>query len=621
MALSHLASRPILRSTVPSLRAIFMKNNIITKEIFDEETKENLKQWLEGDYDENTKKEIRRLLQENPKEIVDAFFTRLSFGTSGIRGIMGVGSNRMNIYNLGAYIQGLCNYLHKQPKVQSEHSVLIGYDSRHHSREFAEHAAKILAANGIKALLLKAICPTPLISFGCRLKECSAGLMITASHNPPQYNGCKIYWNDGAQVLPPHDLAIMDEAKSISDPRSIHLASSLDHDLIEYVGSEIEEAYLDMISRLQNYREDNQLDGIKLNIVYTSLHGVGITLCPKALLRWGFTSIHLVEKQVIPDGNFPTTPFPNPEEPSALNLGIEKLKETKSDILIANDPDGDRVGVAVSHHGEIRILTGNQIGVLLLEHICEALLSRNKMAANGAFIKTMTASEMFSAISNYYQKPCFNVLPGFKHISEKIRLWENDSRGRQFIFAADECYGYLLNSNVREKDAICISALICEMALQAKLKGKTLVDQLYDLYRRHGIYHEEIFILKFDDSKAGKAQMDRCMTLLQRRPPKKINDHQVLILEDYRRSVRINFTTHQSDELSASKADILVFWLNDDCKLAIRPSGTEAKIKIYCGVVCKQFSTVEEGLKVAKKHAESLIEGLQKLIAEDQENF
>lgn len=586
---------------------------------FDNETQKNVNQWLEGSYDKTTKKEIKRLLKENSKEIQDAFYTTLSFGTSGVRGVMGIGSNRINIYTLGSYIQGLCNYLNKLPVVKNQHSVLIGYDSRHYSREFAEHAAKIFAGNGIKALLLKSMRPSPLVSFGCRFKECNAGIMITASHNPPEYNGCKIYWDDGAQVLPPHDLAIMEEAKAITNIQDIHAADSLKHPLIEEIDLEIDEAYYEMVSRLQNYREDNQIDGIKLNVVYTSLHGTGVTMSPKLLLKWGFTSIYLVENQVIPDGDFPTAPLPNPEEREALSLGIAKLRDIDGDILIANDPDGDRIGLAVKHQGKIEVLSAYQVGALLLEHICEGLLSRNKMAANGAFIKTIVTSEMFSTIANYYQKPCFNVSPGFKHVTEKIRQWESDSRGRQFIFAADECYGFLLGDSVREKDAICISALICEMALQAKLKGKTLVDLLHALYLRHGIYHEEIITIQFEESKEGKEKIAKCISLLQRRPPNKINETSITTIEDYRRSVKINLTTRQSEELPFSKSDLMLFWLNDGSKLAIRPSGTEPKLKIYCGVFSKEFSSIEEGLKSCKEHALALVKGLKQLIAEDQE--
>jgi phosphomannomutase len=588
--------------------------------IFDNETQRNLSSWLDGGYDEQTKLEIRKLLKENPKEIINAFYTTLSFGTGGLRGILGVGSNRMNIYTLGVAIQGLCNYLSKQPKAQDKHSVLIGYDSRHHSREFAEEAARIFAANEIKVLLFKHLRPTPLVSFGCRYKHCSAAIMITASHNPPQYSGCKVYWNDGAQVLPPHDKNIIDEVKAITDVKAIKRVPSLSHSLIEEIDTEIDEAYYETMSKLQNYREDNQRFGKDLKVVYTSLHGAGITVAPKTLARWGFINLHLVDKQVVPDGDFPTVHFPNPEERAALSLGITKLEEVKGDILIAHDPDADRVGVAIIHHGKIELISGNQVIALLLEHVCESLTTRNKMPANAAFIKTIVTTELFTAITDYYQKPCFNVLPGFKYIAEKIRQWEADPRGNQFVFGGEESYGYLLGTDVRDKDAVSVSALICEMALQAKLKGKTLIDLLHDLYRSYGIYNETLAFLPFADTKQGKEQMAKSMELLQRRPPRKIGESDVIALEDYRRSIKIDLKTHQTEALQFPKSDVLLFWLDDGSKLIIRPSGTEPKIKIYCGVVLKKFSSIENGVQECKDHAKNLIEGLQQILAEDRLN-
>lgn len=583
---------------------------------FDEETQRNLRSWVEGNYDEGTKQEIRRMLKENPTEISDAFYSRLSFSTGGLRGLIGVGTNRMNSYTVGTCIQGFCNYLNGQLPSEKEHSVLIGYDSRHHSREFAEYTARILAANGIKALLFKELRPTPLVSFGCRLKRCSAGIMFTASHNPPQYNGCKIFWSDGAQVLAPHDSGMITEIDAIDDFTLVKSVTSLSHALIEEIGEEVDDAYYETISRLQNYREDNQSEGHTLKVVYTSLHGTGITVAPKALARWGFTNVSLVEKQVLVDGDFPTAPSPNPEEPVALALGIEKLKEVKGDLLIANDPDADRVGVAVMHRGSVEILNGNQIAALLLGHICESLTSRNKMPANAVFMKSIPTSELFTAITNYYQKSCFNVLPGFKYMAEKIRLWE-ESKERQFIFGAEESHGYMLGTYARDKDAICISALICEMALQAKLKGKTLVDLLHILYLDYGVYYDFTTSLAFPDSKEGKWQAMRCMQLLERRPPKKIHEQDVLIFEDYKRSVRVDFKTHQSEPLLFPKSNLLVFWLSDGSRLIIRPSGTEPKIKIYCEVVLKKPSTIQAGMIQCKQHAKDLVAALQALLAED----
>lgn len=592
-------------------------NSVVDPKIeFDETTQKNLQAWLEGDYDDATKREIQRLLKENPKEISDSFYTTLTFGTGGLRGILGVGTNRMNIYTVGICIQGLCNYLNKLQDAKNL-SVLIGYDSRRQSREFAERAAEILAANKIKALLFKDIRPTPLVSFGCRFKECSAAIMFTASHNPPQYNGCKIFWNDGGQVLSPHDSSIIEEISSIEDIHQVKSVKNLSHILIEEIDEDVDEAYLEVISRLQNYREDNQLHGQTLSVVYTSLHGTGITIAPKAMEKWGFTSIQFVDKQVVLDSNFSTVASPNPEDPEALALGIEKLKEINGDLLIANDPDADRVGVAVMHQGQFEILNGNQIAVLLLAHVCESLTLRNKMPANAAFMKTIPTTELFTAVTNYYQKSCFNVLPGFKFMAEKIRLWEEDTKGRQFVFGAEESCGYMLGTYVRDKDGICISALICEMALQAKLKDQTLVDVLHNLYLDYGVYFQLAASLSFADGKEGKQQLMRNMELLQRRPLKVILDREVLVFEDFKRSVRVDFKTHQSEPLLFAKSDILVFWLSDGSKLVVRPSGTEPKIKIYCEVIQKRFSTIQAGMAECKQHAKALVAALQVILTED----
>lgn len=594
----------------------------------DDETHFHISNWLEGNYDLETKQEIRRLLNENPTELADAFYTTLSFGTAGFRGLMGVGTNRVNIYTVGTSIQGLCNYLIKQTDIQTEskkesltaHQVLIGYDSRCHSREFAERAAKIFAGNGIRALIFKEMRPTPFVSFGCRFKHCSAAVMFTASHNPPQYNGFKIYWDDGAQVLPPHTIGIVNEINAIQDVNQIKSVPDLAHPLIEEVMEEIDEAYFNMISRLQNFRESNQLNGEMLEVVYTSLHGTGITVVPKTLARWGFTSIHLVEKQVVPDCNFSTVPFPNPEEPAALALGVQKLQEINGDLLIATDPDGDRVGVAVLHHGIAKILTGNQVSVLLLEHLCESLTSRNKMPANAAFVKTLTTTELFKVILDYYQKPCFNVLPGFKYVAEKIRIWDG-SKARQFIFGAEEACGYLLGSDVRDKDGIGILPLICEMALQAKLKNHTLVDCLNDIYRKYGFYYASTESLIFADTKEGREQMSRSMDSLRSWPLKRIADSDVFVFEDYKRLMKIELNKNQTEPLPFAKSDMVIFWLKDGSKLIVRPSGTEPKIKIYCEVNEKNFSVIQETEERCERRQKKLTSALKQILKGEREEL
>ncbi len=537
----------------------------------------------------------------------------LEFGTGGLRGIMGEGANRMNRYTVGATTQGLANYLLKQPvKKNHRHTVLIGYDSRNDSRSFAEETAKVLAGNGIAVFLFRNIRPVGLVSFGCRLKKCSAAVMITASHNAPQYNGYKVYWDNGAQVLPPHDQGIIDEVKKIRHFNQVKLAESISDALIELVDGEIDEAYLKAIPALQNYPLENWQYGALLSIVYTSLHGTGITMIPRALPTWGFTQIHYVEPQIIPDGAFPTCPSPNPEEKAALTLGIDLLQKVKGDILIANDPDADRVGVAVNHHGKIVTLNGNEIACICLEHICEALTKQKRMPEKAAFVKSIATTELFKVIAEAYGKPCYDVLTGFKYIAQLINEWEAAPNGNKYIFGGEESYGYLLGTLTRDKDAILSSDLICEVALHAKLQGKTMADSLQDLYKKYGVFVDKLLSLRYEESKEGKEKMAKGFSRLQSHPPKSINGIDVVCLEDYAKSVKTYFKSGDIEPLSLPKSNCLLFWLADESKLLIRPSGTEPKIKIYCGVVRKKFSNVEDALKEGDIHANDLVKDLQK---------
>lgn len=583
--------------------------------VMDLETQKNIDKWLKGNYDEKTKDEIRRLLKESPQTLIESFYTSLSFGTGGLRAIMGIGPNRMNIYTLSHIVQGFANYLNLQPKAENgSHRVLIGYDSRNNSRLFAEETAKILAVNGIQAYIFKQLCSTPLLSYGCRLKKCSGAIMITASHNAPEYNGLKIYWSDGAQVVYPHDKGILEEIKKTADNELIINSESLTHPNIIELDSEIDISYIEMSSHLQNYREENQLYGKELKIVYTSLHGTGITIMPKIFERWGFTNISYVDDQIIPDGHFSTVSKPNPEELKALALGIEKLKKTNSDILIATDPDADRVGVVVQHKNQPEFISGNQIAVLLLNHICKALTEKNKMPANAAFIKTVVTTELFAKIVSYYQKPCFNVLPGFKYVAEKIRSWENEPRGNQFVFAAEDSCGYLYGRHVRDKDAITTSALIAEISLQAKLQKKTLIDLLEEIYKTYGFYHEEVVNIPFTETKDSRTKMMQSLQYLKRSHPREIGNIEVLCIEDFERSTKIDLKTHQSEPLLYPKSNILIFWLLDGSRLVIRPSGTEPKIKIYCSIVAQYTSPFKKAVEIAQAKASILIEHLTEMI-------
>ncbi|MEC7840378.1 MAG: phospho-sugar mutase [Chlamydiota bacterium] len=584
---------------------------------FDSDTSKNLKDWLEGNYDKQTKETINSLLKKNPSEVIDAFYKRLSFGTSGLRGIMGVGTNRINQYTIRAATQGFANHILKQKKTDRLHSVIIGYDSRKNSRYFAEESAKVLAGNEIQVYLFEDLRPTPLVSFGCRLKKCSGGIVITASHNPPEYNGYKVYWSDGAQVLPPHDQAIIDEVEKITDISKIRVVEDINHSLITIVNSDIEEAYYDALEQQQHFPEINRKYGDQLSIVYSSLHGSGITMVPEALHRWGFNNISLVEEQCEPNGAFPTVSYPNPEEENALRLGIDKMLEIDGDILLATDPDTDRVGTAVRHQGKTVLITGNQIACLCLEHICSALHSQNRLPENSAFIKTVVTSELFKVIAEHYGKPCFDVLTGFKYIAEMIDQWEKDKRnGYQYIFGSEESYGYLLGTHSRDKDAVSSCALIAEVALHAKLNGKTLIDLLYDLYEKYGVYVEKLHNLKYEETKEGHEKMRKGIQHLQENPPKFLAGVPVKEIDDYHKSIKINVVSGETEKIMLPKTNLMGFWLEDGSKVMVRPSGTEPKIKIYCGVKKQNPSdSLEDTVVICEEYCANLINDMIQILS------
>lgn len=579
---------------------------------FDAATQKNLNQWLEGNYDEQTKTALREMLQKNPKDIIDAFFTRLSFGTAGLRGIMGLGSNRINVYTIRATTQGLANFILKQRKPEQGFSVFIGYDSRLQSRDFAEETAKVLASNGIKVFLYKDIRPTPLVSYGCRYKQCMAGVMITASHNPPEYNGYKVYWFDGAQIVLPNDVGIIAEVNKITDPDQVRMVSSIQSPLIEEVGTEIDEAYIKDMHTLQNYPKENKEHGNELNVVYTSLHGTGMTLVPRVLHDWGFHSITYVKSQIIPDGTFPTVNYPNPEEKAAMQMGVDTLLQTKGDILIATDPDADRMGVGVRQDDEVILLNGNQIVSICLEHICKALSEQKRLPEKGAFIKTIGTTELFQVICDEYQRPCFNVLTGFKYIGEKIHEWVCLPDGYQYIFGGEESYGCLLGTFVRDKDAVVSSALICEVALQAKMAGKTLLDKLHELYFKYGLFEEKALSIHYGETKEGKEQMAAAMNRLRQANLKEIAGCKVVSIQDYQASTEFFVDSGVTKEMTLPVSDVLLYWLKDGSKVMVRPSGTEPKIKISCGVRQRDFKSIEEGIVSARKQCDRLLETLEK---------
>lgn len=571
--------------------------------------------WLEGPFDSETKAEVRALLKTNPQGLIDAFFTDLSFGTGGMRGIMGPGTTRMNIYTIRLATQGLANYLQKQ----SEHfplSALIGFDSRHHSQEFANEAARVLAGNGIRVYLLSELRPTPYISFACRFKQASAAIMITASHNPKEYNGYKVYWSDGAQVVYPHDQGIVEEAEKLKDLSLVHLAS-LDNPLIEIVStSSLDDEYLKAIAPLQHFPQDNKKKGASLKIVYTSLHGTGITIVPRALKEWGFSTLQMVDKQITLNGDFPTVAFPNPEYKETLKLGIEHLEKTQSDILLATDPDADRIGVVIRHQGKPIIINGNELAAICVDYLCEVLTTFKTMPSKGAFVTTIVTTELLKSISHAYQQQCFEVLTGFKYIGEKIHRWETVKDGYQFIFGAEESYGYLLGTHSRDKDAIIISCLIAEIALHDQLQGMTLLDRLHRIYKKYGMFREKQISINFNPGKEGMGQMASIMQQLRSNPPKNIAGLSVVSLEDYKQRKHIDLDSGKTEPLELPRSDVLLFRLSDKTRLVIRPSGTEPKIKIYGGVTTTSVKTIDDAAAECDKKLALYLDALKNLLQE-----
>lgn len=585
-------------------------NDKLLNAIDDPESKKNISLWLEGSFSEEDKTAVRNLILKSPKNAIDAFYKKLEFGTAGIRGIMGVGTNRINSFTIQTAAQGLANYMLKSGSISHALAVMIGYDSRIHSREFAEMSARVFAANGIKAYLIKHLRPTPYLSFGMRQKKCDAACMITASHNPKEYNGFKAYWNDGGQVLPPHDKGIIDEYALIKDPESIKIAPSLNHPLIVEVEEEIDADYVNTLTALQCQPDIDHKHGSDLRIVYTSLHGTGSTLLPTLFKKWGFTNLLLVDQQCVPDGNFPTVKSPNPEDKEALKLGIQELIAKDGDILIATDPDADRVGVVVKHKGSVHVLSGNQIASLLAEH----LFSRLKNSENAACLKSIVTTELYRKIADHYKIQCFDILPGFKYVAEKIRLWENQKPQLKFILGAEESYGYLYGTQSRDKDALISSLLISEIALNAKLKGQTLIDTLHKLYEKYGLFLEKQHTVNFEETKEGKEAMKRAMEKIAAHYPLTLHNRKAVKVGDLRKSKFYNLAEQTEENIPLPKTDMIILRYEEGQSLMIRPSGTEPKIKIYLSLEKPLTQPIEKAIESAELESAAIFEELSQFL-------
>ena len=534
--------------------------------------REKVDQWLTGSYDKETKRAIQQMSEE---ELNNAFGKDLSFGTAGMRGVVGPGTNCLNIYTIQYATQGFANYILEQPtKVPKR--VVIGYDSRLSSPEFAKETARVFLGNGIEVVLCKTCMPTPFISFACREKDACAAVMITASHNPPEYNGYKVYWGDGAQVIEPHASNIAGHVSTITTPAKVTIGHLDDPRLIQ-TDDLLVESYIKAIYPLQQCLDQNQSHGSELKIIYTPLHGVGGMLMDKALNCWGFIKLSHVQSQQKPDGNFPTTNTPNPENPGSFELGINQLKETGSDLLLANDPDADRLGAVVMHHGAPHFLTGNEIATLCTEHILKKHALHDTLPSNGAIVKSIVTTDLLRAIAKTYDIPCIDVLTGFKYIGALIDTWERTGE-YTFVFGAEESHGYLIGTHSRDKDGIVAGCLVAEVALDAKLENQTLIDRLETIYKRYGYYRSKLVNIA---CKSGMEDMLAKIGELRADPPKSIGNIQVICIEDYQAGKSRNLQTGQMKKLTLSQANILSFHLEGNIKIIIRPSGTEPKLKVY----------------------------------------
>jgi len=547
--------------------------------------------WLGDDFNEETRREVAEMLEKDEKRLIDSFYRDLEFGTGGLRGIMGAGTNRMNIYTLGMATQGLSNYIIKQFGNKGIR-VAIAYDCRNNSSYFAETAADIFSANGFEVFLFESLRPTPELSFAIRYYKCNSGVVITASHNPSQYNGYKAYWNDGGQVVPPHDEAIIEEVRKIQSAKEIKFNGRKEK--IRIIGKETDDAFLQEVIKM-SINPDIIKRYSDLGIVFTPIHGTGIKLVPPALRLFGFRNILNVPEQEIPDGNFPTVKSPNPEEQGALQLAIEKAVENGSDLVMATDPDADRLGIAVRNkEGKFVLLNGNQTCALLIYYILSQFKEKNKYEGNEYIIKTIVTTDLLEDIADKYNVEYFNVLTGFKFFAEIIRKLEGK---KKFIGGGEESYGFLPGDYVRDKDAVASCALIAEIAAWARSKGKTLYTLLIDIYLEFGLYKERLKNIVREGAEGAKEIKDM-MKQYRKSPPKIINKSKVVRIDDYNNLTSTNYLTGEKSSIDLIRSDVLQFFLEDGSKISVRPSGTEPKIKFY-------FS-VKSDLESADKYEESM---------------
>ena len=571
---------------------------------------EKYESWLNNPYFDSTIRKELSDIQNNPKEIEERFYRDLEFGTGGLRGILGAGTNRMNVYTVRKATQGLANYIIKEGEAAMKKGAAIAYDSRRMSPEFADEAALVLAGNGIKAYVFDSLRPTPELSFAVRKLGCIAGIVVTASHNPPEYNGYKVYWEDGAQITSPKDeeiIAEVSQVESYEAVRTMEKEAALKDGLCTVIGGEIDEAYMDELDKLVIDREFIQKAADDFTIVYTPLHGTGHIPVKTILKRIGFKHIEIVKEQAEPDGNFPTVSYPNPEDIKAFELALKLGYEKSADVILATDPDADRLGVlAKAKNGEYIPLTGNMIGILLLDYIITRKGEMGLLPSNGAIIETIVSTDMAKAVAEYYNIELIEVLTGFKYIGEKIKEFE-ETGSHEYLFGFEESYGCLIGTHARDKDAVVATMGVCELAAYYKSKGLTLYEALTALYEKYGYYKESLESITLK-GKEGVEKIQHILSVLRTNPPKQINGQKVTRLRDYESGVIQDFVLDQTLPTGLPKSNVLYLELADASWCCVRPSGTEPKVKFYFGVKSDSVENADYQLKAFSQEMMTLID-------------
>ena len=577
----------------------------------EQEAKEVYEQWIANPYfDEATKEELKSIA-EDENEIKERFYMDLEFGTAGLRGIIGAGTNRMNIYVVRRATQGLANYIAKVDK--KSQGVAIAYDSRHMSPEFAQEAALCLAANGIKAYIFETLRPTPELSFAVRHLGCVAGINVTASHNPPEYNGYKVYWEDGAQITPPHDSGIMGEVKAISDWNTVKTMDKAEAEkagLFEVIGKEVDDAYMAELKKQVIHMDAIQAEGKNLKIVYTPLHGTGNIPARRILKELGFENVYVVKEQELPDGDFPTVSYPNPEAAEAFELGLKLAKEVDADLVLATDPDADRLGVRVKDkNGEYHDLTGNMSGCLLANYeISQRKAVNGSLPEDGALIKTIVTTNLADAIAKGYGVKLIEVLTGFKFIGQQILGFEKSGKG-SYLFGFEESYGCLIGTYARDKDAIVATMALCEAAAYYKTQGKTLWDAMIEMYEQFGYYKDDIKAVTMKGIE-GLQKIQDIMNSLRQNPPAEFAGHKVVAVRDYKADTIKNLETGEVTPTGLPNSNVLYYELTNDAWVCVRPSGTEPKVKFYYGVKGTSLADADEKSAVMGKAVLDMVDSM-----------